>query len=145
VDESEIESQSEKQATGDRRQAIQMKKGADIAARLVRLGVEVLRLARRLSRDLISRHVVMQLVRAATSAGANYEEARAAESRADFAHKLGIAAKEARETIYWLRLIHLSSMTTEDIAALAEEARALAAILVASRRTALSGAASAGP
>ncbi|WP_319805314.1 four helix bundle protein [Hymenobacter latericus] len=47
-----------------------------------------------------------QLLRSGTSIGANVEEALAAASRADFVHKLTIAAKEARETNYWLRLLH---------------------------------------
>ena len=47
-----------------------------------------------------------QLLRSGTSIGANVEEALAASSTADFIHKLNIAAKEARETSYWLRLLH---------------------------------------
>ena len=47
-----------------------------------------------------------QVLRSGTSIGANVEEAVAASSRADFIHKLTIAAKEARETAYWLRLLH---------------------------------------
>ncbi len=47
-----------------------------------------------------------QVLRSGTSIGANVEEAIAASSRADFIHKLTIAAKEARETAYWLRLLH---------------------------------------
>jgi four helix bundle protein len=46
-----------------------------------------------------------QLLRSGTSIGANVEEAIAASSKADFIHKLNIAAKEARETSYWLRLL----------------------------------------
>ena len=46
-----------------------------------------------------------QLLRSGTSIGANVEEALAASSTADFIHKLTIAAKEARETSYWLRLL----------------------------------------
>lgn len=45
-----------------------------------------------------------QLWRSGTSVGANVEEAQAAQSRADFRSKMGIAPKEARETHYWLRL-----------------------------------------
>jgi four helix bundle protein len=45
-----------------------------------------------------------QLWRSGTSIGANVEEAQAAQSRADFPSKMAIAAKEARETHYWLRL-----------------------------------------
>jgi four helix bundle protein len=47
-----------------------------------------------------------QVLRSGTSIGANVEEAVAACSRADFISKLTIAAKEARETAYWLRLLH---------------------------------------
>ncbi len=46
-----------------------------------------------------------QLLRSGTSIGANVEEAQSGVSRADFAAKIGIASKEARETHYWLRLI----------------------------------------
>ena len=46
-----------------------------------------------------------QYLRAACSIGANIEEAQASESRADFVHKLGIAQKEARESLFWLRLL----------------------------------------
>lgn len=46
-----------------------------------------------------------QLLRSATSIGANVEEAIAAQSKKDFINKMSIAAKEARETKYWLRLL----------------------------------------
>ncbi|MEX2216374.1 MAG: four helix bundle protein [Phycisphaeraceae bacterium] len=52
----------------------------------------------------LGRHIAGQLVRCGTSSGANYEEARAAESKADFVHKLAICLKELRETRYWIRL-----------------------------------------
>ena len=48
-----------------------------------------------------------QLLRAATSIGANVEEAIAGQSRADFISKMSIASKEARETNYWLRLYEI--------------------------------------
>jgi len=43
--------------------------------------------------------------RSSIAGGANYEEARCAESRADFAHKCNVAGKEVRESVYWLRVI----------------------------------------
>ena len=52
--------------------------------------------------------LVGQLLRAGTSIGANVEEAQAGQSRADFVSKYSIALKEARETIYWLRLLRES-------------------------------------
>jgi len=51
-----------------------------------------------------------QYLRAGCSVGANIEEAQASESRADFIHKLGIAQKEARESLYWLRLLSESDI-----------------------------------
>jgi four helix bundle protein len=53
-----------------------------------------------------------QILRSATSIGANVEEAIAAQSRKDFVHKMAIASKEARETKYWLRLLDKSNLTT---------------------------------
>jgi four helix bundle protein len=49
--------------------------------------------------------IISQLIAAATSVGANLEEAVAGQSRADFIHKNAISLKEARESNYWLRLI----------------------------------------
>ena len=46
-----------------------------------------------------------QYLRCATSIGANIEEAQGSESRADFVHKLGIAQKEVRESLFWLHLL----------------------------------------
>ena len=46
-----------------------------------------------------------QILRSATSVGANIHEAVASESKRDFIHKLSIALKEARETSYWLHLL----------------------------------------
>ena len=55
-----------------------------------------------------------QLMKSGTSVGANVEEAQAGQSRADFLSKMSVAAKEARETHYWLRLIRDSKLTDEE-------------------------------
>ena len=134
--------QGDEQATGNRQveRATSLERGADIAERLLRLGAAVLALARKLSRDVAGRHVASQVVRAATSAGANYEEARGAESRADFIHKVLVAAKEIREAIYWLKLVQRASLVpsipSASLHAMVREATELAAILSASARTA---------
>lgn len=52
-----------------------------------------------------------QLLRCATSIGANVEEAIAAQSRKDFISKMAIGSKEARESKYWLRLLDKSELT----------------------------------
>jgi four helix bundle protein len=54
-----------------------------------------------------------QLLRSGTSIGANVEEAQAGQSRADFASKMSIASKEARESNYWLRLLRDSQLLPE--------------------------------
>ena len=58
----------------------------------------------------VGRHVANQLVRSGTSAPPNYDEGRAAESRADFAHKVNIAFKELVETRGWLKFIPLAEL-----------------------------------
>jgi four helix bundle protein len=55
-----------------------------------------------------------QLLRCGTSIGANVNEAISAESKKDFVHKLGIALKEARETVYWLKLLKDSNYLIQD-------------------------------
>jgi four helix bundle protein len=67
------------------------------------LALEIMDLAKAI-RDKKEYDLASQLWRAGTSIGANVEEAQAAQSRADFRSKMAIAAKEARETHYWLRL-----------------------------------------
>ena len=61
----------------------------------------------------MGRHVGGQLVRSGTSPAPNYEEGCAAESRADFVHKLSICLKELRESRTWIRLIIKTEMLAE--------------------------------
>ena len=72
--------------------------------------------AARVMRERKEYDLASQFWRAGTSIGANVEEAQAAQSRADFKSKMGIAAKEARETIYWLRLALDSGILSPDSA-----------------------------
>jgi len=73
-----------------------------------------------------------QLWRAGTSIGANLEEARAGQSRADFLPKLTIASKEAREALYWLRLADKGKIiSAEEIAPVREQCERIARILTA--------------
>ena len=64
-----------------------------------------------LPQTYVGKHVARQLTRSSTAGGANYEEARCAESRADFAHKCNVAGKEVRESVYWLRVIGESGLS----------------------------------
>ena len=109
-------------------------KGDDIAGRLLRFAVSVLVLLNDLSEGVVAKHVARQLLRSATPAD---EEARGAESRADFAHKVSVAAKEIREALYWLRVIHEAHLSAHhDLPALIREANELVAILTSSAKTA---------
>ncbi|HID62460.1 MAG TPA: four helix bundle protein, partial [Anaerolineae bacterium] len=76
-----------------------------IEDRTYRFALRVVKLVQAMPKEVASSVLARQLLRAATSIGANVEEALAAESKRDFTHKMGIAHKEARETHYWLRLI----------------------------------------
>ena len=110
--------------------------GRDIANRLADLAAAVIRLSARLPKDATGRHIAVQMVRSATGAGANYEEARGAESRADFVHKAGVSLKELREARYWVVLVQRTGWLEGDVDALIREANELCAILGASVRTA---------
>lgn len=110
--------------------------GSDIADRLLELGAAVVRIVKTLPKDTAGKHIGQQLLRAATSGGANYEEARAAESPSDFVHKVFVANKELRESIFWLKLIRRSELTPVSVVPILSEANQLTAILSASARTA---------
>jgi four helix bundle protein len=77
----------------------------------------------------MGRHVAGQLIRSGTSPAPNYEEARAAESPADFRHKMSLCLKELRESRCWLQLIGRSGLMAEPrIAAPLDEATQLCRI-----------------
>ena len=102
-------------------------KGLDLA--VVRL-VEAL--PRRKAVDVIGR----QLLRAATSVGANYRAACRGQSPADVIAKMHIVLEEADETAYWLELLTESGLTTEDkVNGVLSEANQIAAMTVASLKT----------
>jgi four helix bundle protein len=107
------------------------KHGMDIRERAFEFSVSLLRFCRQLDQnDFAMRAIIRQLVRAATSIGANLEEAQAGETRADFIHKNAIALKEARETRYWLRLLLASGFAVNSTtAALQQEIEELLKII----------------
>jgi four helix bundle protein len=85
-------------------------KSKKISDRLLDYSVDIINITSELNKSMIGRNITKQLLRAGTSAGANYEETCGAESRADFIHKLQIVLKELRESLYWLRLIQKSKI-----------------------------------
>ncbi len=85
----------------------------------------------------LGRHVAGQLVRCGTSPAPNYGEACAAESRADFVHKLGIVLKELRESRVWLRMAVKSELLSpKKLEPLTDEATQLMNIIAKSIVTA---------
>lgn len=111
----------------------------ELEERMMKFAVAVMKLVDGLPRTKSSDAAGYQLVKAATSVGANYEESDCAESRADFVHKLSIAQKEAKEARYWLRVLKNAELgQREKVVELLGEATELVAILVSSGRTASS-------
>ena len=81
------------------------KRKYDLEERTTKFGQQVIVFSRKIYENQVTRPLISQLIRAATSIGANYCEADDAESRRDFKHKIGICKKEARETKHWLNMI----------------------------------------
>lgn len=105
-------------------------RGDELADRLIDFVVQIIALASRLPKDAVGRHIGGQIAEAGTSVGVHYEEARGAESTADFVHKLGIGLKECRETRYRLRVIDRAKMISDDAPVVPlSEAAELCAIL----------------
>jgi len=103
--------------------------------RLIDFGAAVCEAVRRLPKDLVVTHLIRQLIRSATAPAANYAEARSAESRRDFIHKMQVCLKELRETSVWLRFVaRLGGV--EAVGALEAECGELIAVFVRSVNTA---------
>lgn len=112
-------------------------KGDDIAERFLVWAAEVLRIAASLPPSPAMRHVSGQLVRASTSGGANYEEARGAGTREDFVHRATVSTRETREAVYWLKLIcRTGSSSASRLPWAIDEGAQLVRILMSSIRNA---------
>jgi len=111
----------------------------DLEERTVIFSQKVLIFSKKLPKDVVSTPVISQLVRSSTSIGANYSEANNAESRSDFKHKIGICKKEAKETVYWLRMIlSLFPDKKDEIDLMLSEAKELTLIFGAIIKTTVS-------
>jgi four helix bundle protein len=97
--------------------------------RLFEFAVGTIKYCRSLPRNNEHQIIVSQLIRSATSAGANYEEAQGAISKPDFFNKINISLKEMRETNYWLRIIRKLKVTDDEIELLLKESNELMKIL----------------
>ena len=109
----------------------------ELCERFLEFASEVVDLTEKLPNTRTGRHIAGQLLRSGTSPGPNYEEACAAESRADFIHNLRRVLKELRESRLWIRLIAKRHLLKAALTApVATEALELCNIIGKSIRTA---------
>jgi len=109
----------------------------DLKERTKRFALDIIRLCAALPRKQELLVISRQLMRCATSVGANYRSAQRAKSRADFIAKLAIVEEEADECLYWLELLEaLGAASEAELRRLRDEADQLVAIVVASKKTA---------
>jgi four helix bundle protein len=107
-----------------------------IKDRSFRFSVRILNLVRAMPRDVAGQMLARQVARSGTGIGSNVEEAQAAHTKREFAHKMNIARVEARETLYWLRLVRETKMLSENrLRDLLTESNELVSILTAIVRT----------
>ncbi len=105
-------------------------------ARTKKFALRIITLTNALPRSALGRVIGQQLLRAATSFGANYRAALRARSKAEFIAKLGIVVEEADECSYWLELIIESHLIEQHLLHdLLSEANQLTAMLVATVRS----------
>ena len=108
----------------------------ELIGRTKTFALQILKFVERLPKTIGGRAIANQLIRSATSIGANYRAAYRARSRAEFAAKLGTVAEEADETVYWLELVREDGLLAKtQIEPLLAEANELTAIFTSARRT----------
>ena len=109
----------------------------DLRARTKAFSLCVVRLFQKLPQRTDAAVIGKQLLRCATSVGANYRAASIAKSKADFVAKIKICEEEADECEYWLELLEEANIIAPaDVLAMKREARELANIFAASAKTA---------
>ena len=110
----------------------------ELKERTKKFALEVIKFVEKLPRTKTGNVIGNQLLRSATSIGANYRSACRARSHADFISKISIAEEEADESLYWLELAVESGLVDKQIAEkLTQEANELTSIFAASRKTAV--------
>ncbi|MGH9521676.1 MAG: four helix bundle protein [Terriglobales bacterium] len=112
-------------------------RGDDLKVRTKQFSLRIIRLCEALPAKAAGRVISSQLLRSATSVGANYRSAFRARSQSEFVAKIGIVLEEADETVYWLELIVESGLLPQKkLDSLLAEANELVAIFAASKLTA---------
>lgn len=101
----------------------------DLEDRIAKFGEDIIRLCRLIKITIYTDPIIKQILRSATSIGANYMEANGACSKKDFCHKIFICKKESQETKHWLRMLLTASDQNHDqIEKLLDEANQLSRI-----------------
>jgi len=109
----------------------------DITSRTFRFSLRIVKLVNALPRTTAGEVIARQVMRAGSGVGANVEEAQAASSAKEFSRRMEIAQSEAREALYWLRLVGESELVAKKrIADLIKEADELVRILTTIARRA---------
>jgi len=112
----------------------------DMKKRTRAFALTIIRLVQGLPRTTEADVIGRQLLRSATSVGANYRASCRARSQADFVAKMGIVEEEADESIYWMELlVDAGVVNSNAVAEILDEANQITAIVVSSIRTARGG------
>ena len=112
----------------------------DLGERTAVFGEAVIRCVKAFRRDAVTSPLIKQVVRSATSVGANYDEADEAVSKKEFRYRIGVCKKEARETKRWLRMLAVAvPASQEELRGLWKEANELNLIFAAIYRKSDSG------
>ena len=109
-----------------------MSKYRELEDRTLKFSKDIINLCNKLPKNIINLEIIKQIIRSACSIGANYREANESLGKKDFAHRLRIARKEAKETTYWLEiLLESNSRAKQEIEKLLDEVQQLRNILSA--------------
>src|SRR5882724_2577727 len=121
--------------TGYRKESVMTR--TEFRKRTFEFGIRCIRAVESLPKTTVAQIIAKQLVRAATSVGANYRAAIRSRSRADFVAKMGIVEEECDETVYWIEiLVELGLLPEKRTSALQQEANEILAVTVSSIKTA---------
>src|SRR3989344_2456325 len=112
------------------------KKESIVAIKVFTFAINIIKMTRLLPKTYEHIIILKQIIRSATSIGANIEEALAASSRKEFIHYMNIAKREARETLYWLKLlIEITKQNNVDFLSLIKENQEIITILTSIVKT----------
>jgi four helix bundle protein len=110
---------------------------AEFRIRTFQYGIRCIRLAESLPKTTVAQTIARQLIRAATSVGANYRAAIRSRSRADFLAKMGIVEEERDEAMYWIEvLVELGLLSIKRTFELQQEANEILSVTISSIKAA---------